>query len=99
MPKTTPEQNKQIVLEAFDTLFNKRDYAAAERFWSPQYIQHSLDEMASSTWSGPPRTNCGTRTSSSLRKAITSLRTDASAETEGLQPGSPSMSCALKTAC
>jgi predicted SnoaL-like aldol condensation-catalyzing enzyme len=41
MPKTTPEQNKQIVLEAFDTLFNKRDYVAAERFWSPQYIQHS----------------------------------------------------------
>jgi predicted SnoaL-like aldol condensation-catalyzing enzyme len=39
--KTTPEQNKAIVLEAFDTLFNKRDYAAAERFWSPKYIQHS----------------------------------------------------------
>jgi predicted SnoaL-like aldol condensation-catalyzing enzyme len=41
MPKTTAEQNKALVLEAFDTLFNKRDYAAAERFWSPEYIQHS----------------------------------------------------------
>jgi predicted SnoaL-like aldol condensation-catalyzing enzyme len=41
MPKTTSEQNKALVLEAFDTLFNKRDYAAAERFWSPDYIQHS----------------------------------------------------------
>ena len=41
MSKTTPEQNKALVLEAFDTLFNKRDYAAAERFWSPDYIQHS----------------------------------------------------------
>ena len=41
LAKTTPEQNKAIVLEAFDTLFNKRDYAAAERFWSPKYIQHS----------------------------------------------------------
>ena len=41
MPKTTPEQNKAIVLEAFDTLFNKRDYSTAERFWSPTYIQHS----------------------------------------------------------
>ena len=41
MPKTTAEQNKAVVLEAFDTLFNKRDYAAAERFWSPEYIQHS----------------------------------------------------------
>ena len=29
------------MLKAFDTLFNKRDYAAAERFWSPKYIQHS----------------------------------------------------------
>jgi predicted SnoaL-like aldol condensation-catalyzing enzyme len=35
------ERHKDIVLEAFDTLFNKRDYAAAERFWSPGYIQHS----------------------------------------------------------
>jgi predicted SnoaL-like aldol condensation-catalyzing enzyme len=41
MTKTTPEQNKAIVLEAFGTLFNKRDYAAAERFWSDSYIQHS----------------------------------------------------------
>jgi predicted SnoaL-like aldol condensation-catalyzing enzyme len=41
MPKTTPEQNKAFVLEAFDTLFNKRDYTAAEKFWSPHYIQHS----------------------------------------------------------
>src|SRR3981189_1422752 len=41
MTKTTPEQNKALVLEAFDTLFNKRDYEAAERYWSPRYIQHS----------------------------------------------------------
>ena len=41
MPKTTPEQNRALVLEAFDTLFNKRDYPAAEKFWSPHYIQHS----------------------------------------------------------
>ena len=37
----TAEQLKALVLDAFDTLFNKRDYAAAERFWSPTYIQHS----------------------------------------------------------
>ena len=41
MMESTPEQNKATVLEAFDTLFNKRDYAAAERFWSDRYIQHS----------------------------------------------------------
>ena len=34
-------ENKTLVLEAFETLFDKRDYAAAERFWSPDYIQHS----------------------------------------------------------
>jgi predicted SnoaL-like aldol condensation-catalyzing enzyme len=34
-------KNKAIVLKAFDTLFNKRDYAAAEKVWSPNYIQHS----------------------------------------------------------
>src|SRR6202521_5028768 len=39
--KTTEENNKKLVLEAFDTLFNKRDYTAAERYWSPDYIQHS----------------------------------------------------------
>jgi predicted SnoaL-like aldol condensation-catalyzing enzyme len=41
MNKSTPAKNKAIVLEAFETLFNKRDYAAAENFWSPNYIQHS----------------------------------------------------------
>jgi len=41
MVKTTPVQNKALVLQAFDTLFNKRDYKAAERYWSPNSIQHS----------------------------------------------------------
>jgi predicted SnoaL-like aldol condensation-catalyzing enzyme len=41
MEKTMEEANKALVLEAFDTLFNKRDYKAAERYWSPNYIQHS----------------------------------------------------------
>lgn len=35
------DKNSAIMLEAFDTLFNRRDYAAAEKFWSPHYIQHS----------------------------------------------------------
>jgi predicted SnoaL-like aldol condensation-catalyzing enzyme len=41
MSSPTEERNVQIVLHAFDALFNKRDYAQAERFWSPNYIQHS----------------------------------------------------------
>ena len=35
------QANKALVIEAFDTLFNRRDYAAAQQFWSPTYIQHS----------------------------------------------------------
>ena len=41
MSETIQEKNKALVLDAFDTLFNKRDYAAAEKYWSPNYIQHS----------------------------------------------------------
>ncbi len=41
MTVSVEEQNKAIVRDAFETLFNKRDYAAAEAFWSPEYIQHS----------------------------------------------------------
>ena len=41
MKQPIEEKNKALVLKAFDTLFNKRDYAAAEHFWSPKYVQHS----------------------------------------------------------
>jgi len=41
MSQTIQEKNKALVLDAFDTLFNKRDYAAAEKYWSPNYIQHN----------------------------------------------------------
>ncbi|MGA8080260.1 MAG: nuclear transport factor 2 family protein [Candidatus Nitrosopolaris sp.] len=41
MSKAIEEKNKALVLEAFDTLFNQRDYVQAERYWSTKYIQHS----------------------------------------------------------
>src|SRR5205807_8126603 len=41
MSETIQERNKALVLDAFDTLFNKRDYEAAAMFWSDTYIQHS----------------------------------------------------------
>jgi predicted SnoaL-like aldol condensation-catalyzing enzyme len=41
MNQSIEEQNKTFVLDAFETLFNKRDYAGAERYWSPRYAQHS----------------------------------------------------------
>jgi hypothetical protein len=34
---SSQDRHVQTVLNAFDTLFNKRDYASAERFWSPRY--------------------------------------------------------------
>jgi predicted SnoaL-like aldol condensation-catalyzing enzyme len=42
LKQTTSTENKTLVLEAFDTLFNKRDFAGAECYWSPNYIQHSV---------------------------------------------------------
>ena len=41
MNSTLESKNKATVLEAFDILFNRRDYAGAAKFWSPDYIQHS----------------------------------------------------------
>jgi predicted SnoaL-like aldol condensation-catalyzing enzyme len=41
MSPKTEEKNKSLVLEAFDALFNKRDFVEATRFWAEEYIQHS----------------------------------------------------------
>jgi len=41
MAESQEARNKALVLKAFDALFNRRDYAEAGRYWSPQYIQHS----------------------------------------------------------
>jgi predicted SnoaL-like aldol condensation-catalyzing enzyme len=41
MSESVLQRNKRFVLEAFETLFNKKDFAAAEKFWSSNYIQHS----------------------------------------------------------
>ena len=41
MSQTKQEKNKALLLEGFDVLFNKRDFAGAEKYWSPNYIQHS----------------------------------------------------------
>ena len=32
MSQTIQEKNKALVLDAFETLFNRRDYAAAEKY-------------------------------------------------------------------
>ena len=48
MSRNTEQEarNKAFVLEAFEALFNRRDYVAAEKYWSPDYIQHSAHDSA-----------------------------------------------------
>jgi|SRR5208282_4579793 len=41
MSQTLQEKNKALLLEGLDVLFNTRDFAGAEKYWSPNYIQHS----------------------------------------------------------
>ena len=47
MIKTTPEQNKTLVLQAFDTLFNKRDPGAVpnRRDWSEPAMDRGILEF------------------------------------------------------
>src|SRR5580692_4160625 len=60
MSESTLQRNKTFVLEAFETLFNRKDFVAAENFWSPDYIQHSAhiapgrDGLFTLVKSGPP---------------------------------------------
>jgi hypothetical protein len=62
----TEQRNKELVLNAFDTLFNKRDYAAAERFWSLTTFStaptSNRDVRVFSGLSKPHRPTCATRT-------------------------------------
>jgi hypothetical protein len=100
MTKATPVQNKALVLEAFDTLFNKRDYEAAARFWSNTYIQHSAhiepgrEGLFNLVRSAPDSLRYEHQlmniSSSSLR-ATTSSFMGASQAMAGLPPGSPPM--------
>jgi predicted SnoaL-like aldol condensation-catalyzing enzyme len=43
MTHSKEEINRALVLEAFDTLFSRREYVVAERYWFPNYIQQSAD--------------------------------------------------------
>ena len=41
MYQTSASKSKALVLEACEALFNQCDYVAFERYWSPNYLQHS----------------------------------------------------------
>ncbi|MFC5430498.1 ester cyclase [Paraburkholderia denitrificans] len=41
MTATSEAKNTALVLEALDTLFNRKDYERAAQFWSDSYVQHS----------------------------------------------------------
>jgi hypothetical protein len=66
MSTTAEERNRMFVLGAFGTLANRRDFVAAQRFWSPDYIPHSAHvrraETACSTWPRPRRRTGAMRT-------------------------------------
>jgi predicted SnoaL-like aldol condensation-catalyzing enzyme len=47
-------KNKALVLEAFDTLFNKRDYLAAERYWHSAHIAPGREGLFNLIKSLPP---------------------------------------------
>jgi hypothetical protein len=91
MPKTTPEQNKAIVLEAFDTLFNKRDYAqqnaSGRRSTSSTARTSHRDAKGCSLSSARRQIRCAMKTNSSSQKATMSLRMAVSPEWEGPRPG------------
>jgi hypothetical protein len=58
MQQTIEQKNKALVLEAFDTLFNRKDFAAAEKFWPTTFntaLIFHRDATASLIWSGAPR--------------------------------------------
>jgi hypothetical protein len=102
MTKTTPEQNKALVLQAFDTLFNKRDYEAADRFWSDTYIQHSAyiepgrDGLFNLIAARP--THSVTSISSLSPRETTSSSTDAFQEPAAQYLGSPRISSGSRMA-
>lgn len=41
MSETRQQRNKALLVEGFEVLFNRRDFASATKYWSPNYIQHS----------------------------------------------------------
>jgi hypothetical protein len=99
MPRDLAQEarNKALVLEAFDALFNRRDFEAAEHYWSPAYIQHSAaiapGRQASSLWCVGSRG--GTRARSPWQRAIASWSMVGSAAV-GSPRGSSSISFAWR---
>lgn len=55
MTGSIEERNKAIVSNAFEALFNRRDLAVAEAFFSPNYIQHNAHIPAGRK---PARADC-----------------------------------------
>ena len=99
-----PNENKRIVLEAFDTLFNRRDFEKAATFWSPDYIQHSahiepgregLFDLVKSTSGLLRYENALIVAEGDFVHAARALHRTAGST----RHGSPSTSCGWRTAC
>ena len=103
MIKSSEDRRVEIVLNAFDALFNKRDYASAERLWSPRYIQHSAhiapgrDGLFRPGQRPRPR-RCATRTTLRRRAVISSFCMGGSVVTASRRRRSSLTSCAWRMA-
>jgi hypothetical protein len=91
MPKTTPEQNKAIVLEAFDTLFNNattpQQGASGRRSTFNTARTLRQDAKGCSLLSARRQIPCAMKTNSSSQKATMSLHMAGSSGWEGRRPG------------
>src|SRR6476661_10222124 len=101
MSQSRESKNKALVLKAFDTLFNQRDYVAAERFWSPSYIQHSAHiepgrEGLFNLIKGAPSI-LKYEPGLIVRRGTSSSSMDGSLEMGALGAGLPQTLCALPT--
>ena len=103
MIKTSEDRRVQTVLDAFDTLFNKRDYASAERFWSPRYIQHSahIPPGRDGLFDLVKTLPATLRYETTLRRrlVISSFSMGGSAVSASRRRGSSLTSCAWRTEC
>jgi predicted ester cyclase len=46
---TTPEQNKQLVVEMLEVVWNQRDTSNLDRYYSPDFVNHTVPAGAPTT--------------------------------------------------
>jgi predicted SnoaL-like aldol condensation-catalyzing enzyme len=97
------KRNVQTILNAFDTLFNRRDCATAERFWSSSYIQHSAhippgrDGLFNLVKAMPDTLHCENYVAAASGDSLSFM--DVSTVLASGRHGSSATSCEWRTGC